>query len=48
MRSNAEAYFAGAHALLEEMASPDAAGVLLSTQMHGWLLTDERFRPVTP
>lgn len=45
---DAEAYFAGAHALLEEMASPDTAGVLLSTQMHGWLLTDERFRPVTP
>lgn len=45
---DAEAYFAGARGLLEKMASPDTAGVLLSTQMHGWLLTDERFRPVTP
>lgn len=45
---DAEAYFNQAYALLRELATPGVAGILLSTQMHGWLLTDARFRPVTP
>lgn len=46
---DAEQYFRQVRTLLDELldAAP-AEGVLLSTQMHGYVLTDEDNRPVTP
>lgn len=46
--TDAEAYFQQAQALLMEATTPDIAGILLSTQMHGYVLTDEANRPVSP
>lgn len=34
------------HRLLDQQ--PDIRGILLCTQMHGYILTDSRFKPVTP
>ena len=34
------------HHLLDQ--KPDVKGILVCTQMHGYILTDRRFRPVTP
>lgn len=45
---DAETYFGVAEGLLREALSPKIAGVILSTQMHGYVLTDEAFRPVSP
>lgn len=45
---DAEAYFAEAETLLREMRTAETTGVLLSTQMHGYVLTDRSFRPLSP
>ncbi len=45
---DATAYFDQVLALLKGLDAPDAEGLLISTQMHGCILTDEDFRPVTP
>ena len=45
---DAEAYFAQVLSLLEEFYDPQADGVLFSTQMHGYVLTDRRFQPLSP
>lgn len=43
-------YFAQIKCMLDGMldAYPDARGILISTQMHGYVLTDARFRLVAP
>ncbi len=45
---DAEAYYRGATALLMGMITPEVAGVILSTQMHGYVIADGDFRPITP
>lgn len=44
---DAEAYYQLAYQLLSEALAPDIAGVVLSTQMHGYVLTDANFLPVS-
>lgn len=45
---DAEKYFAQVLTLLEEFYDPQAEGILFSTQMHGYVLTDKQFQPVSP
>ena len=46
---DAEAYFRQVAALLDEFVDmPGAEGILFSTQMHGYVLTDIRCSPITP
>ena len=45
---DAEAYFAQVYELITKMLSDETAGILISTQMHGWILTSSNFQPVTP
>lgn len=45
---DAQAYYQSVVTLLDGMGPPRADAILLSTQMHGFVLTDESFRPVTP
>jgi sugar (pentulose or hexulose) kinase len=45
---DAEAYFSQMFSLLEEYALEGTQGILLSTQMHGYVLTDAHFNPLTP
>lgn len=34
--------------ILEKLRTPETEGILISTQMHGCILTDEYFHPLTP
>lgn len=43
-----EAYFAQIKALLDAHDAQNAGALFISTQMHGCILTDARFEPVTP
>jgi sugar (pentulose or hexulose) kinase len=45
---DAQAYYENVLSLLHDMCSLSTQGILLSTQMHGFVLTDERFHPITP
>lgn len=45
---DAQLYFEQMLSLLEEFSDSDTQGILISTQMHGWVLTDEAFHPLTP
>ncbi len=46
---DAEVYYRHVMAVLRPMMAEAAAeGILLSTQMHGFVLTDARFQPLTP
>lgn len=45
---DAEAYYQNVNLLLDKMGAIPFDGVLLSTQMHGFVLTDDAFQPVTP
>lgn len=45
---DAELYLGQMLELLEAFSADGAQGILLSTQMHGWVLTDEAFHPLTP
>lgn len=45
---DAEAYWAQVKSLLEDLHRDGASALLMSTQMHGCVLTDDAFRPVTP
>lgn len=45
---DAEEYFAQAQRILEELRDGETRALLISTQMHGCLLTDDAFRPLTP
>lgn len=45
---DAELYFSQILNLLEAFSADGVQGILLSTQMHGWVLTDETFHPLTP
>ncbi len=45
---DAEAYFHQVQEALQPLAARGADALLISTQMHGCVLTDQAFRPVTP
>lgn len=45
---DAEAYWVQVKSLLEEMREDGVSALLMSTQMHGCVLTDDDFRPLTP
>jgi len=45
---DAEAYWAQVKSLLEDLHRDGASALLMSTQMHGCVLTDDAFRPMTP
>ena len=45
---DAERYYEEVVSLLNTFKTPDTQGLLLSTQMHGCVLTDKAFMPVTP
>lgn len=45
---DAEDYWQQIYGLLCDYAAEGAEGILLSTQMHGYVLTDADFRPLTP
>lgn len=45
---DAEAYFAQVESVLDALWDKDARALLISTQMHGCVLTDDSFRPVSP
>lgn len=45
---DADAYFAQVVSLLDQYAAEGTQGILLSTQMHGYVLADAHFRPLTP
>lgn len=45
---DAASYLAAAEELLEAFRTPETCGLMISTQMHGCVLTDSRFRPLSP
>lgn len=45
---DADAYVRQAESLLWEMRDENTAGILISTQMHGFVLSDARAQPLTP
>jgi sugar (pentulose or hexulose) kinase len=46
--TDAEAYFQLVYSMLRNAVSKETAGMILSTQMHGYVLTDSAFSPVSP
>lgn len=45
---DAQLYFEQVLSLLEDFANSQTQGILISTQMHGWVLAGEDFHPLTP
>ena len=46
--ANAQSYYQDVRSLLAGMVTENTRGILFSTQMHGFVLADESFNPVSP
>lgn len=45
---DASVYYESVYELLATYITPDISGILIATQMHGFVLTDAAFTPITP